>query len=37
MYMQVPSGVGKEDKVGKMTDVSVIVPHLQAIFAILLD
>ena len=28
MYMQVPSGAGKEDKVGKMTDVSAIVPLL---------
>ena len=37
MYMQVPSGAGKEDEVGKMTDVSAIVPLLQAIFAILLD
>ena len=37
MYMQVPSGAGKEDEVGKMTDVSAIVPHLQAIFTILLD
>ena len=36
MYMQVPSGAGKEDEVGKMTDVSAIVPLLQAIFAILL-
>ena len=35
MYMQVPSGAGKEDEVGKMTDVSAIVPLLQAIFAIL--
>ena len=34
MYMQVPSGAGKEDEVGKMTDVSAIVPLLQAIFAI---
>ena len=34
--MQVPSGAGKEDEVGKMTDVSAIVPLLQAIFAILL-
>ena len=37
MYMQVPSGAGKEDEVGKMTDFSAIVPLLQAIFAILLD
>ena len=39
MYMQVPSGdgAGKEDEVGKMTDVCYIVPLLQAIFAILLD
>ena len=36
MYMQVPSGAGKEDKVGKITDISAIVPLLQAIFAILL-
>ena len=35
MYMQVPSWAGKEDEVGKMTDVSAIVPLLQAIFAIL--
>ena len=39
MYRQVPSGAGKEDEVGKMTDVSAIVPvpllH-AAIFAILL-
>ena len=37
MCMQVPSGAGKEDEVGKMTDVSAIIPLLQAIFAILLD
>ena len=35
MYMQVPSEAGKEDEVGKLTDVSPV-PLLQAIFAILL-
>ena len=37
MYMQVPIGTGKEDKGGKITDISAIVPLLQATFAILLD
>ena len=37
MYMQVPSGAGKEDEVGKMTDVSAKVLLHEAIFAILLD
>ena len=35
MYIQVPSEAGKEDEVGKLTDVSPV-PLLQAIFAILL-
>ena len=36
MYMQVPSGTGKEDEMSKQTDVSAIVVLLQAMFAILL-
>ena len=31
-----PSGADKEDEVGKMTDVSALVPLLQALFSILL-
>ena len=36
MYMQVPSGTGKEDEMSKQTDVSAIVVLLQAMVAILL-
>ena len=36
MYMQVPSGFGKKDEAGKVTEVPAIVALLQAIFAILL-
>ena len=36
LYMQVPNEAGKEDELGKTTDVSAIVALLQAIFAILL-
>ena len=36
MYMQVPSGTGKEDEVDKKTDISAILALLQAIFAILI-
>ena len=36
MYMQEPSGTGKETMVGKTTDISAVVALLQAIFAILL-